>query len=304
MELRHLRYVLAVAEELHFTRAAERLCIGQPPLSQQIKQVEEEVGTKLFLRETRSVKLTEAGRAFLPHARAALRATEQAIQAARQAARGELGRVRIGFTSSASFNRHVPGIISHFRDAYPEVELDLMEQATTLLLNALQEDMIDIAFMRPTLGQREKLVSFGLPPEPLWLALPTRHPLSKRKSLPLIDLSHEAFVLYPRQNGSLLYDSIIAACRNAGFSPRIVQEAPQMASTVNLVAAGVGVAIVPESMRQIHPEGVAYVRIKDPTSTAMLWVSHRHIEAVPPIVHNFMLEVERYLAHPELHRAS
>ena len=303
MELRHLRYVLAVAEELHFTHAAERLCIGQPPLSQQIKQVEEEVGAKLFKRGTRSVELTDAGRAFLPHAKAALREAEQAIHAARQANRGELGTVRIGFTSSASFNRHVPRIVSHFRDAYPEVELYLMEQATNLLLNALQENAVDIVFIRPTLGQRENLVSLTLPPEALWIALPAGHPLSKWESLQLIDLAHEAFVLYPRENGSLLYDSIIAACRNAGFSPYVAQEAPQMASTVNLVAAGVGVAIVPESMCQIHPQGVTYVRIADPAPSAMLWVAHRHSQTVPPVVQNFMQEVYRYLADLEIDRA-
>lgn len=295
MELRHLRYVLAVAEELHFTRAAERLGIAQPPLSQQIKQLEEELGTPLFVRATRAVSLTEAGRAFIPYAQAALRATEQARVAAKRAAHGELGLVRIGFTSSASFNPHVPALIRRFRDAYPDVELTLMEQATNLLLSALHTDEIDIAFLRPTLGQREDLTAVSLPEEPLWLALPSRHPLSQRDGLNLIEISGDPFILYPRTNGSLLYDSVIAACRNAGFSPRIVQEAPQMASTVNLVAAGVGVTIVPESMRQLHPEGVVYIRIIDQAASAVLWVAHRKTDTVPIVVENFMAHVQAFL---------
>lgn len=299
MELRHLKYVLAVAEELHFTRAAERLGMGQPPLSQQIKQLEEELGTPLFVRATRAVSLTEAGKAFIPHAQAALRATAQAAIAAKRAARGELGVVRIGFTSSASFNPHIPALIRRFRDIYPDVELSLMEQATNLLLSALHADEIDIAFLRPTLAQRENLATFQLPNEPLWLALPSHHPLSQRDSLKLIEMSGDPFILYPRTNGSLLYDSVIAACRNAGFSPRVVQEAPQMASTVNLVAAGVGITIVPESMRQLHPEGVSYIRIADRIPSALLWIAHRQTEATPAVVKNFMAQVQTFFAEKE-----
>lgn len=300
MELRHLRYVIAVAEELHFTRAAERLGIGQPPLSQQIKQLEDALGTQLFLRATRAVALTEAGRAFLPHAYAALNSAEQAMLAASRAARGEIGQLRIGFTSAASFNSYVPAIISRFRDAHPDVELKLMEQATNYLLEALHTDKLDIAFLRPALGQSDDLVTYALPEEPLWIALPSRHPLSNRVRLDLGELANESFVLYPRANGSLLYDTIIAACRSVGFSPRIVQEAPQMTSTVNLVAAGVGVALVPESMRQLHSEGVAYVQITPPTPRALLWVVHRNGDHVPTIVRNFMLHTAQFFGESGL----
>jgi DNA-binding transcriptional LysR family regulator len=288
MDLRHLKYVIAVAEELHFTRAANRLGIGQPPLSQQIKQLEEELGTPLFIRATRTVSLTEAGRAFLPYARAALNAAEQAALAAKRAARGELGQMRIGFTSAASFNSNVPAIISRFRDAYPEVELSLVEQATNYLVTGLHTGKLDIAFIRPAPGQCGDLVTFDLPPEPLWIALPSRHPLSSSKVLHLRELANDAFVLYPRINGSVLYDTIIEACRMAGYSPRIVQEAPQMSSTVNLVAAGVGVALVPESMCQLHPEGVAYVQIAAPQPCALLCIAHRQTDKVPFVVSNFM----------------
>jgi DNA-binding transcriptional LysR family regulator len=288
MELRHLRYAITVAEELHFTRAAARLGIGQPPLSQQIKQLEDELGTRLFARMSRGVTLTEAGRAFLPHAAAAIREAERAVAAAQRAARGELGRIRIGFTSSASFNPRVPGIIGRFREEYPGVQVFLTEQTTSSLLVGLREETIDVAFLRPAQDETEGLVTRTLPAEALWVALPARHPLARRTQVDLIELAGDAFVLYPRANGRLLYDTIIAACRNAGFSPRIAQEAPQMASTVNLVAAGVGVAMVPESMCQLHAQGVVYARIAGDPPGATLTIAHRAEMTRTKVIENFI----------------
>ncbi len=288
MELRHLRYALAVADERHFTRAAARLGIAQPPLSQQIKALEDELGVRLFHRLTRGIELTEAGVAFMPFARAALEAADHAADAARRAARGEIGGISIGFTSSASFNPRVPHIIGRFREAYPTLEIMLEEKATTALLQSLQAGTLDVAFLRPTLGETDGLVSRRLPDEDLWIALPARHRLAGATSLALVELAGDPFILYPRANGRLLYDSIIAACRNAGFSPRIAQEAPQMASTVNLVAAGVGVALVPESLCRLHAQGVTYARIAGDGPKAQLVVSHRRTALVPPAVRNFM----------------
>jgi len=296
MELRHLRYVLAVAEELHFTRAAERLGIGQPPLSHQIKQVEEEIGTRLFRRETRSVNLTEAGHAFLPHARAAIHAAEQAKIEARRAGRGELGQLRIGFTGSASFNPLVTGVISQFRAANPGIRLNLVEQATTHLIRGLKEDMVDIAFLRATIDEQAAFRVEALPDEPMCVALPPHHPLNGRQSVLMAELASESFILYPRENGSLLYDSIIACCQKAGFSPKIVQEAPQMASTVNLVATGVGIALVPVSMKQLHSTGVVYMPLVDPTPTTSLQVAYKISNRVPMIARRFMDQVAFYLA--------
>lgn len=294
MDLRHLRYFLAVAEELHFTRAAKRLFIGQPPLSQQIRQLEDEVGTQLFVRGTRSVKLTEAGHAFMPHAYSSLNSAKQAVAAARRAALGELGQLRIGFTSSASFNPFVPAIISSFREAYPDMELVLVEQATAFLIDELEMDTLDVAFLRPSESQRQLMKTHEFLKEPLCVAIPTRHRLSSRRSLRLEELSLDPFVLYPRKNGSFLYDSIIAACQSAGFSPRIVQEAPQMGSTVNLVAAGVGVSIVPESMRHLHPEGVVYVQIEKPVITTSLWVAHLDRGQLSARISNFISHVKSH----------
>ena len=288
MELRHLRYALAVAEERHFTRAAARLGIGQPPLSQQIKLLEEELGVRLFHRLTRGVELTEAGKAFMPLAQASVVAAEQAASSAKRAARGEIGALSIGFTSSASFNPIVPGIIGRFRERNPDLAIRLVEQTTARLLEALHDGSLDIAFLRPTLGETDGLTSRRLADEDLWIALPARHRLAGVEQLDLVELAGDPFVLYPRANGRLLYDSVIAACRNAGFSPRIAQEAPQMASSVNLVAAGVGVALVPESMRQLHAHGVTYVPIAGDGPKAQLVVAHRREGPVPPAVRNFM----------------
>jgi len=288
MELRHLRYALAIADHLHFTKAAKALGIGQPPLSQQIKALEDELGVRLFHRLTRGVELTEAGRAFMPLAQSAVQAAEQARTAAQRAARGELGGLSIGFTSSASFNPIVPGIIGRFREGFPSLAISLVEQTTTRLLESLADGTLDIAFLRPVLGETDGLATRRLPDEDLWVALPARHRLAGTGPLDLLDLAGEPFILYPRANGRLLYDTIIAACRNAGFSPRIAQEAPQMASTVNLVAAGVGVALVPESMCQLHAQGVEYARIAGNGPKAQLVVAHKRDGPMPPAVRNFM----------------
>jgi len=288
MELRHLRYVIAVADELHFSRAAEKLGIGQPPLSQQVKQLEKEIGTKLFYRKTRGIELTEAGRAFLPHARAALQSASSALVCARQAARGEAGSIRVGFTGSAIFNPLVTEIIHRFRDKYPSLIVSLVEQTTTSLLEALRTSNIDLAFLRPARSELDGLAVRKLPDEELWIALHKVHPLARRREIRLAELSCEPFVLFPRANGRLLYDSVIAACLNAGFSPRIIQDAPQLTSTVNLVAAGLGVALVPASMCIDRRERVNYVRIAGDAVRAELWVAHRMTGPIPASVRNFM----------------
>ena len=295
MELRHLRYFLAIAADRHFTRAAKKLGIAQPPLSQQIRQLEEEVGTRLFTRTARGVALTAAGEAFLPHAEAALREVERARTAARRISHGDLGTIRIGFTSAASLNPLVPAAISSFRNAYPDVELRLVVQPTTPLLAQISQDVIDVAFVPPT--ERESLRAIPLPDEHLWIALPAGHALAARKRIRLGELSNEPFILYPRANGSLLYDAIIAACQSAGFSPRVVQEAPQMASMVSLVAAGVGVTLVPESVCQLRPAGVRYLPIHGQTPVATLWlVAQRGTTAAG--VSNFLGLAERFFKTP------
>jgi len=295
MDLRHLRYVVAIAEERHFTRAAERLGIGQPPLSQQIKALEGELGVRLFHRLPRGVELTAAGEAFVPIARSALALAAKAVEAARRAASGEIGSLTIGFTGSASFNPLVPRAISRFRNAYPELSITLVEATTSKLLTALADGRIDVAFLRPAAGEVTGLAVRPLPNEPLCIAMPSQHRLASCAEIELGQLAAEPFILYPRENGRSLYDSIIVACQNAGFSPDVVQEAPQLASTINLVAAGVGVAMVPTSMQQILAPGVRYLRITGRSPSAHLAVAHCR-NPKSPAVANFMRNISASIA--------
>ncbi|MES0874962.1 LysR family transcriptional regulator [Sinimarinibacterium thermocellulolyticum] len=270
MELRHLRYFVAVAETRHFTRAARALGIGQPPLSQQIQALERELGTPLFLRKPRAVTLTAAGEALLVDARRILRDAERAAEHVRRVARGESGRLRVGMINSAPFHPLIPRVIREYRRTYPQVALTLDEGPTPTLAAAVRDDVLDVAFVRPLLDSEPDLASEVVADEDMVVALPSGHPLARRAVVPLLALSIEPFVLFPRAVGAGLHDEILGACRAAGFSPRIVQEASQVTSIVNLVAAGLGVSIVPASMQQIHGDGVAYRPIRKPTPKARL----------------------------------
>ncbi|NKK66049.1 LysR family transcriptional regulator [Rhizobium leguminosarum bv. viciae] len=270
MELRHLRYFLAVAEEGNFTRAAGKLGIGQPPLSQQIRDLEREVGAALFHRVPHGAELTAAGTAFLGEAKASLAAAEKAKLAAQSANRGETGRLSLGFTASSAFNPVVSTIIRRFRARWPEVQLSLTEMNTLALMQKLERGELDATFMRPSLDDPAGIRLRRLPDEPMVIALPTSHPLARRNELPLAALADEPFILFPRLVGLSLYDDVVLACRKAGFELTVAQEAPQISSVVNLVAADLGVSIVPASISQIKLEGVAYRPIEGPPAVARL----------------------------------
>src|SRR3954468_14170441 len=264
MELRHLRYFIAVAEEGHVTRAAERLGIQQPPLSQQIHALERELDVQLFRRKPRGVELTQAGATLLAEARAILERVEHAAAAARRTARGEAGRIGIGFTSSASFHPFVPRAIRTFREAQPLVALSLEEAGTAELGERLRPEKLDAAFVRSPIGQAAGIEVASVLEEEMVAAFPAGHPLSTGAAaarLPLSALEGETFILYRRPLGPGLYDAIIAACQRAGYSPQIGQEAPRMLSTLSLVAAGLGVTLVPATMRRLGVEGLAYRRL-------------------------------------------
>ncbi len=279
MELRHLRYFVAVAEEGHVTRAAERLGMQQPPLSQQIRALEREVGVQLFRRKPRGMEMTAAGRAFLEDARAILTHVDHAFAATRRTARGEQGRIAVGFTSSAPFHPFVPRVIRLFRDGFPLVSMAFEESGTTELVDALRNEKLDAAFIRSGAPQSSGLAVHHLLDEEMLAALPAAHPLARSASKPLTlaALSDEAFILYRRPVGPGLYDAIISACREAGFSPIVGQEAPRILSTLNLVAAGLGISIVPASLTRMQMDGVVYRRLKSdrkfvaPLSLAVRW---------------------------------
>ncbi|HEY4162745.1 MAG TPA: LysR family transcriptional regulator [Dongiaceae bacterium] len=262
MELRHLRYFLAVAEEGHVTRAAARLGLQQPPLSQQLRALEAELGVTLFRRLPRGMELTEAGKVFRSEAQSVLARLDQAVDATRHTARGEAGRLVVGFTGSAAFHPFVPAILRHFSEAAPRVQLSLEEGNSAELIEGLQHERIDAAFLRVVVGPVAGLAISLLLTEEMRVALPVGHKLASRAGgLPLKALAEERFIFYRRPTGPGLYDSIIAACRRAGFSPNVGQEAPRILSTLSLVAAGLGVTLVPESMSRVQTRGVIYRRL-------------------------------------------
>jgi len=262
MELRHLRYFIAVAEERHVTRAAERLGMQQPPLSQQIRALERELDVQLFRRLPRGVALTDAGSALLADARAILSHIDHAFATTRRTARGEQGQVAVGFTSSAPFHPFVPRVIRAYRDAFPLVALTLEEAGTTELIDDLRNERIDAAFIRTAIANPEGLVVSTLLREAMVVALPRRHRLAgPGGALPLRALAGETFIVYRRRNGPGLYDAILSACNAAGFSPRVGQEAPRIVSTLNLVAAGLGISLVPGSLQRMRMDGVVFRRL-------------------------------------------
>jgi DNA-binding transcriptional LysR family regulator len=287
MELRHIRYFLAVAEERHFTRAAAKVGIGQPPLSQQIKDLEAEIGAALFHRVPQGAELTAAGKAFLEAVSDMPMLAERATKAALRAARGETGSLRVGFTASSAFNPVVPAAIRAFRRAYPDVDLTLEEANTTRLVAGLQDGSLDAVFLRPDAAGSEAFQLRLLSEEAMIAALPESHPAATRQEIELAALKDDPFLLFPRQIGPTLYDTVVGACREAGFEPTIGQRAPQIASVVNLVAAELGVSVVPASVSQLRVKGVAYLPIARQSLTARLALANRRGET-SPAVRNFI----------------
>jgi DNA-binding transcriptional LysR family regulator len=297
MELRHLRYFIAVAEEKHVTRAAERLGMQQPPLSQQIRALERELDVQLFHRKPRGVELTVAGSALLADARAILAQIDHTFATAKRTARGEQGQIAVGFTSSAPFHPFVPRVIRTYREAFPLVSLTLEESGTTELIDHLRSERIDAAFIRTMVANQEGLVVNPLLQEAMVLALPRAHIVARRASandaLPLKALAGETFIVYRRHNGPGLYDAILSACNAAGFSPHIGQEAPRIVSTLNLVAAGLGISLVPESLQRMRMDGVVFRRVAGAAQPkAPLYLASRRGET-SAVVRKFLELVNR-----------
>jgi DNA-binding transcriptional LysR family regulator len=287
MELRHIRYFLAVAEERNFTRAAARVGIGQPPLSQQIKDLEQEVGAPLFHRIPQGAELTEAGRAFMENVRVIPIQAERALRAAQRGARGEIGSLRVGFTGTAPFNRVVPAAIRSFRRTYPDVDMNIEEANTTRLVAALRDGELDAVFLRSEPSTNDDLQIRLLSEEPMLIVLPTSHPAAKSVEIDLIRLRNEALIFTPRDAGPALFDTAIQACRRAGFEPTMGQTAPQLSSVVSLVGAELGFSMVPESVRQLQVTGVTYREVKGDAPLARLSLAYRRGET-SKIVRNFI----------------
>jgi DNA-binding transcriptional LysR family regulator len=281
MELWHLKYFIAVAEEGHITRAAERLGMQQPPLSQRIKAIEREVDAQLFHRRARGVELTDAGRAFLNNARAVLAQLDHTLETTRRTARGEEGRISIGIVPASPFHSLVPRAIRAFRESYPLVSVRLEERLGGELLQMLRSEQIDVAFIRMPHADQEALTINRLLEEPMLVALPRAHALARtggkgKRPLLLRHLARETFILYGPP-GTGLRELTIEACRAAGFSPRAGQEAPRIASTLSLVAVGLGISLVPASLRHLYVDGVVYRRLGGPIQPkAPLDLASRH----------------------------
>jgi DNA-binding transcriptional LysR family regulator len=272
MELRHLRSFLAVADELHFSRAARRLHIAQSPLSQQIQRLERELGVPLFRRNRRKVELTDAGLAMLDHARRAIDHAEQAAGAARAAGTGRAGRLGVGFLATAALAL-LPAVLPPFREAAPDATLRLTEAGSGDLLSALHRGELDVAFARPPAPSAE-LSTTVVWREPVVAALPAVHPLCVEPDVNLADLRDEDFVTFPRWSAPEFYDQLLAACHQAGFAPRIVQEALAMPTVVGIVAAGLGVALVPGGIRDLALPAVAYRELRDEPVHAEIAMIH------------------------------
>jgi DNA-binding transcriptional LysR family regulator len=246
------------------TRAAERLGMQQPPLSQQIKAIERELGLQLFHRKARGVDLTAPGRALLADARAILLHVDRAFETAKRTARGEQGRISVGTTPTSPFHPFLPCSIREFRETYPLVSVSLKEWASNELVDYLRNERVDVAFIRTRPAEAP-----GLPEEELIAVLPEAHSLARDDvggdaAIPLRALASETFLIQGGQAGLAMYADTVSACRAAGFTPRIGHESRRLASTLSLVAIGLGVSIVPASLRRIQMDGLAYRRIKSP----------------------------------------
>lgn len=300
MELRHLAGFVAVAEELHFGRAADRLHMAQPPLSQQIRQLERDLGVQLFERTTRSVRLTSAGQAMLLPAKTVLADVETAARAAQAGGRGEVGRVSIGF-AGASTHQTIPRLTRAVRLRHPGVELVLRGQMYSGEgLSRVADGSLDLTFLRLPV-RHERVTTRVVDREELVAALPADHRLARQERVALVDLAEEPFVSFPGLGGSAVREALVQACLAAGFSPRIVQEAPDSYTILALVAAGVGVTLTVSTVQHIEVEGMVYRPLADPLPPILLALAWRRDNPTAAL-HSVLAVAEEVLPTPRLER--
>lgn len=301
-DLRQLRYFVAVAEELSFTRAALRLHLSQPPLSQQIQSLEQDLGVRLLERTKRSVAVTEPGRVFLEHARQILAKVDESRSQVVAAAAGYSGQLRLAYTVSVSFHPAMPQALLRFGQLAPNVRLQLSEMYTEPQFAALLAGQIDVGFVRDEPSRVRDAGSLRLSVvdrEPLMLALPAGHPMSGRSSLRLAEVAGDAFVSQPRELAATLYDRLVKLATRAGFQPSITQHAQQINGLLALVAAGLGLALVPASMRTVRLAGVSYVPLEDPDAFLLLAVASRSDDSSPAL-QQFLATVAETAIAPDL----
>jgi DNA-binding transcriptional LysR family regulator len=291
LPLPQLHAFVVLAEELHFGRAAARLGIAQPPLSQQIRRLEDKVGHPLFSRAPGSVALTPAGRELLPTARRVLTDLAGGLAAARAVGEGLAGRVRIGFAASLALTV-LPGLLRTFRQRFPDVHLDIREMTTAPQIAALHDRSIDIALLREPPGAEPELAFETVLSEPFVAVLPVGHPLAARQSVPVEGLADSPFVLLPRAAGPGLHDQIIGLCTAAGFTPRIAQHAVEWQTVCALVEAGLGVSVAPACIRRIRLEGVAFPALEPGTARTRVAIGRRRNDP-NPLVANVLAAVVR-----------
>jgi len=272
IDIRQLRYFQAVAEELHFGRAAARLSIAQPALSRQVQQLEEQIGTALLRRSQRRVELLPAGALLLERARAIQQDLERAVADTRRTGAGELGRLAVGFIHSSTYGL-LPSVVGRFRQLYPDIELELHEMPITAQHEALVRGSIDVGLLRVQPAPAELEVVPVLR-DPFVLAVPAHHPLAGRSRTRLKAVAGDPFVMFSKRESPLFHARVQAMCEQAGFEPRVVQQATQIHTVIGLVGAALGVAIVPSSGRNLHPRNVRFVDIADraePVHIALAW---------------------------------
>lgn len=297
MEFRQIHYFLMIAEELSFSQAARRLNMAQPPLTRQIRQLEQELGVQLFKRNSRQVELTEVGNVFVEEARCILEQVEQSIEITQRASRGEIGRLVIAFEGSSAYDV-IPASLKTYRERFPDVELVVLGMTTEQQIEALHNNLIQVGFVVPPLQhQTEDLVVEAVLEKPLVLALPEAHPLAAQSKVKVRSLANEAFILGQRNSGCGWYDQVIAICHRAGFSPNVVQEVNEMQVLLGLVAAGLGIAILSGAARQFQRLGVVYRELQPASSEVALAITWREANQ-SPILQAFLIIVREVSAPP------
>jgi DNA-binding transcriptional LysR family regulator len=284
MDIRQLRYFVAVAEELNFSQAARRLHMSQPPLSQQIKAVEEELGTVLLERNRRRVRLTEPGRLFLVQARSILAQLDDAGNEVRRAALGEAGEIRMAFTGSVPMFEPFPRFVQAFRERFPGVRVEMAHMSSGAQLQAITDRRIDVGFLRPSHqfapGPDIKVRSIW--EDGLMAVLPAAHRLARtRAAVRVEDLADEPFILFPRGIGCGLYDHVMGLCSQAGFAPRLAQEAREGVTILALIAAGTGISILPDTYRNASIPGVVHRPLANTESKSRLLLAWRAADRAP-----------------------